>query len=164
MIKTASFFDVAVVARGMRPHDRAERLALSSGDDPVLAATHFLSLPHLAVTVWRDDRPVAVIGAVYAHPGVASTIFFATDEFPRVALSTTRWIRKTLFPALLAADVHRLQVCSMGQAYHVRSHDWIWSFGARPEAVLQGYGKNREDFTLYTIDHAGMARVTSGEN
>jgi hypothetical protein len=157
MLKIATLEDVRYVADRMRPHDRAERLALSHGDDPVAAAVNFLALPHLAVTVWKGT-PIAVIGVVFPHPGVASTIFFATDEFRHVALATTRFIRRTLFPILLSTGIHRLQVCSMDGPYG--THRWIEAFGARQEAFLHQYGRNREDFRLFTLSKAGMARIT----
>ena len=162
MIKMATLEDVSYVADRMRPHDRAERLALSHGDDAVSAAVRFLDMPHLAVTVWKGT-PISVIGVVFPHPGVASTIFFATEEFRHVALATTRFIRRTLFPILLSTGIHRLQVCSMGPAGSP-AHRWILGFGAKPEAELVAYGKNGENYTLYVLDKAGMARVTSVEN
>lgn len=155
MIKIATLEDVTYVANRMRPHDRAERLALSHGDDAVAAAVHFLKLPHLVVTVWKGT-PIAVIGVVFPHPGVASTIFFATDQFRHVALATTRFIRRTLFPILLNTGIHRLQVCTMFGG----DPRWIEGFGAAREAILTAYGKNGEDFLLYTLDKAGMARLT----
>lgn len=163
MIKIATLADVTYVAERMRSHDRAERLALSHGDDPVAAAVQFLRLPHLAVTVWKGT-PIAVIGVVFPHPGVASTIFFATDQFRHVALATTRFIRRTLFPILLSTGIHRLQVCSMHGHGVPDGHGWIRSFGARKEASLYKYGRNEEDFILYTLDKAGMARVTTVAN
>ena len=163
MIKLATLADVTYVAARMRAHDRAERVALSHGDDPVLAAVQFLHHPHLAVTVWKGT-PIAVIGVVFPHPGVASTIFFATDQFRHVALATTRFIRRTLFPILLNTGIHRLQVCSMDDLADAKSHDWIKRFGARQEAFLSEFGKNGEDFRLYTLSKAGMASVTSVAN
>lgn len=163
MIKVATLEDVTDVAARMRPHDRAERLALSHGNDAIQAAVQFLRIPHLAVTVWKD-APVAVIGVVFPHPGVASTIFFATDQFRQVALATTRFIRRTLFPILLSTGIHRLQVCSMDDPANSASQRWIEAFGARQEAFLYQYGRNGEDFRLFTLSKAGMARVTSVGN
>lgn len=157
-IKVANLEDVTYVAERMRPHDRMERLALSHGDDAVLAAVQFLGHPHLAVTIWKGT-PVAVVGVVFPHPGVASTVFFATDDFRHVALSTTRFVRKQLFPILLNTKIHRLQCCSMRRAGGLDS--WIQSFGGTHEATLWEYGKNFENFDLFTLDKAGMARVTS---
>jgi hypothetical protein len=164
VIKVATLQDVTAIARNMRAHDRAERLALSHGSDPVAAAVAFLDMNHMAVTVWRGEAPVAVIGVVFAHPGVASTIFFATDEFPKVAIATTRFVRRTLFPILVETGIHRLQVCSMLHTYDDDEHDWILSFGAKREAVLVCYGKDLEDFALFTMSDTDMARVTSGGN
>ena len=163
MLKIANLADVTYVAARMRPHDRAERVALSHGDDPVLAAVQFLRHPHLAVTVWKGT-PIAVIGVVFSHPGVASTVFFATDQFRHVALATTRFVRRTLFPILLNTGIHRLQVCSMDDPANPDIHKWIEGFGARQEAFLYQFGKNGEDFRLFTLSKAGMARVTSVAN
>lgn len=163
MIKIATLEDVTYVAQRMRPHDRAERLALSHGDDVVGAAVRFLDMPHLAVTVWKGT-PISVIGVVFPHPGVASTIFFATDQFRHVALATTRFIRRKLFPILVSTGIHRLQVCSMVNPDDPQAHDWIRGFGAGQEAVLRQYGRNGEDFRLYTLSKEGMARVTSVVN
>jgi hypothetical protein len=159
VIKIATPEDVGYIAERMRPHDRAERLALSHGDDAVQAALQFLNHPHLAVTVWKGT-PIAVIGVVFPHPGVASTIFFATDQFAHVALATTRFIRRKLFPILLNTGIHRLQVCTMTTPDSPPA-TWIRSFGAHQEAFLYKYGRNQENFSLYTLDRAGMARVTS---
>lgn len=159
MIKIANLEDVSYVADRMRAHDRAERLALSHGNDATLAAVQFLSHPHLAVTVWKGT-PISVIGVVFPHPGVASTIFFATDEFKHVALATTRFIRRTLFPILLSTGIHRLQVCSMRPSGAASEHHWITGFGASLEATLHAYGKDKEDFYLYAIDNVGMAAKT----
>jgi hypothetical protein len=147
----------------MRPHDRAERVALSHGDDAISAALHFFNMPHLAVTVWKGT-PISVIGVVFPHPGVASTIFFATDQFRHVALPTTRFVRRKLIPILLSTGIHRLQVCSMDNRGDPNSQKWIESFGARQEAFLYQYGKNGEDFRLFTLTREGMKRVTSAEN
>ena len=164
MIKVATLEDVTYVADRMRPHDRAERLALSHGDDVTSAAVQFLNHPHLAVTIWKGT-PIAVFGVVFSHPGVASTVFFATSEFKHVALATTRFIRRKLFPILVSTGIHRLQSCSMNDPGDDQpAHLWIKSFGAKREAVLSHYGKNGEDFSLYTLDKAGMARVTSVKN
>jgi len=100
LIKVANLTDVTYVAARMRPHDRAERLATSHGDDAVEAAVRFLHAPHLAVTIWKGT-PIAVMGVTFSHPGVASTVFFATDQFKHVALATTRFVRRTLFPILV---------------------------------------------------------------
>ena len=162
MIKMATLEDVRYVAERMRPHDRAERVALSHGDDAVSAAVRFLDMPRLAVTVWKGT-PISVIGVVFPHPGVASTIFFATEEFRHVALATTRFIRRTLFPILLSTGIHRLQVCSLGSVGSP-AHRWILGFDATPEAELVGYGKNGENYTLYATDRERMARVTSAAN
>lgn len=161
MIKVATLEDVTYVAQRLQPHHRAERLACTHGEDAVGAAVRFLAMPHLAVTVWKGT-PIAVVGVVFPHPGVASTIFFATDQFRHVALATTRFVRRTLFPILLSTGIHRLQCCSMRR--DGKPDSWIQSFRGEHEATLRGYGRNGEDFDIFTLDKAGLARVTSVAN
>lgn len=160
MIKIATPEDVRYVAERMTAHARAERLALSHGDDAVAVALTFFNAPHLAVTIWggTTGTPIAVFGVVFPHPGVASTIFFATDQFRHVALATTRFVRKKLFPILLSTGIHRLQCCSMDGPEG--THSWIEAFGARQEAFLYQYGRNGEDFRLFTLSKAGMECIT----
>jgi RimJ/RimL family protein N-acetyltransferase len=72
----------------------------------------------------------------------------------------TRWSLDYVIPILRQAGYHR------GEAYvlaeNTDSRRWIELLGGEIEAVLKGFGRNREDFLLYTWDltrEKGESRV-----
>lgn len=161
MIRTITPDDAVRVAVDMRDIDRREICALQCIDDPEIIVRAALHLPHIGATVWRGDDPICALGAALLWPGVASVFMFATDRWREVALETTRFAKKTLLPALCDAGVHRLQCHSLAE--HTTAHAWLRFLGADREVPEPEYGKNREDYVLFTMSRAAMLRVTSGE-
>lgn len=155
MIKPLTWGDVCYVAARMKPDQARSACALADTDDPLQAVQGLANARYVGGCIWKGE-PIAVAGAVFNHPGVASTFMFATVRWPEVVLEVTRFIRRTLIPALEAAGIHRLQ--SLSFAGDTRTNEWKERiFGGSQEAVLTGYGRNREDFVLY-VRHLG--RVT----
>lgn len=160
MIRPITSEDTARVAAKMRDIDRREICALHGTDDPVEATSLLKYLPHIGATVWRDE-PICAIGAVFMWPGVVSVFMFATDRWREVALETTRFVRKTLLPALRDAGVHRLQCYSLDA--HEEAHRWLRRLGADRVTMEPAFGKNRENYLLFTMSRAALERVTSAE-
>lgn len=160
MIRPITPKDTARVAAKMREIDRREICALHGTDDPVEATSLIQFLPHIGVTVWRDE-PICALGAAFMWPGVVSVFMFATDRWREVALETTRFVRKTLLPALRDAGVHRLHCYSLDS--HTEAHAWLRYLGADREMPEPEFGKNRENYVLFTMSRAALERVTSGE-
>lgn len=160
MIRPITLEDTARVAAKMRDIDRREICALHGTDDPVEATSTLRFLRHIGATVWRDE-PICAIGAVFMWPGVVSVFMFATDRWPEVAIETTRFVRKTLLPTLCEAGVHRLQCYSLDS--HIEAHRWLRFLGADRETTEPEFGKNRENYVLFTMSRAALERVTSGE-
>lgn len=161
MIRPITPEDAARVAAGMRDIDRQEICALHGTDDPVVAISPLQYVQHIGATVWRGDTPICAIGAVFMWPGVVSVFMFATDRWREVALETTKFVRRTLLPALRDAGVHRLQCHSLDT--HAEAHRWLRMLGADREVWEPEYGKNRENFVLFTMSRAALERVTSSE-
>lgn len=162
MIEELTGEHIRAVAARARDIDRQEILATSGIDDLVAHIAYLEHMPQLGVCVSKDGDPVCVVGAAFMWPGVVSMFMFATDRFPEVAIETTRFVKKVLFPALRDAGVHRLQCHSI--ATHKTAHDWIRFCGADQETLVPAYGKNREDFVLFAMSRAALERVTSVEN
>lgn len=138
--------DVRFVAANMRAADAAEIFATRWTDAPDDIVTDVM---HAGPFVWTTglERPIAVVGAFPSHPGVWQVFMFATDEFPRIGLGMTRFVRKCMIPALIDSNAHRAQ-CHSIEGHDV-AHRWLESLGAQVESVAKGWGRNGEDFRVY---------------
>ena len=149
-VDAPSVEDVARVARNMRPNDFTEFSAVSFADTrEALAETlvqRYGTFPG-TLCIYDGNEPIAVGAMLQARPNVATLLFFATAEFPRVALGTTKFIRQRLFPMARKSGVHRIECVSI-EGYH-EAHRWIGVLGLEREAVLRGYGKNGETFIQF---------------
>jgi hypothetical protein len=97
--------------------------------------------------IFGRDRPIAVVGAVQSWPGTYSVFAFATDEFPRVVLSISRFVRLTMIPMLVRHGARRAQAVS--HAKHTSAHRWLRILGAEHESTLTAFGKDGCNFEVY---------------
>lgn len=158
MIRPITPQDVAAVAAKMRDIDRREICALSVSDDPVVVTSILSHFAPLGATVWKDDEPICVVGAMMLWPGVYSVFMFATDRWLEVVIEATRFVRNTLLPTLRDAGAHRLQCYSLAE--HTDAHQWLRYLGADREMPEPKYGKNKENFILFSMSQDALARVT----
>lgn len=150
-IERATADAVRHVALNMRDRDFAEFSAVSPADTREQLAG-VLSRAYGG----RDDvmcgydgsAPVCIGGTLEMWPNVITLLFFATDEFPKIALPVTRFIRG-LFRRYEAAGVHRIQAISL--AGYDKTHQWLGTLGLQPETgPLKGYGRHGEDFIQFS--------------
>lgn len=151
-IEPARLDDVFYVAANMRDRDYEEFSAVSpAGDKEALAcllADRYGNRPDV-MCGRMGGTPICIGGTIEARPNVITLLFFATDEFPKIALPITRFIRKNLFPKLIAAGAHRIEAVSM--AGHDQTHAWLRTIGLEAETgPLHGYGKNKEAFVQFS--------------
>ena len=142
------------VAAAMRPRDREEIFATRFEDGDRLETAQALAEQLVAASrfggIAVDDRGIsgAAVGAAEMWPGVWSVWMFATDAWPRHAFRVSAFIRRQMMPALLAAGARRAECASL--ASYSSAHRWLAWLGAKPEAFIAGYGKNGEDFILFS--------------
>lgn len=136
------------IAYNLRREDRQELAATMDEFDSsrIAWASARATMGFIAAT--DDGLPVAAVGAVLLWPGVYQVGMFATVLWPEVALGTTRHVKRWLMPAVREAGAHRVHAFSL--ATHHKAHRWVLRLGARCEARLSGWGKNAEDFLLFT--------------
>lgn len=137
------------IVRGLRPRDRAEVFALRWDEDETRFINDVLAVAGPMWKVWSwDNEPAAINGVLPVRPGVVIAAAFGTDKWRFTLRAMTRWSREWVIPALQAASYHR------GEAYvlaaNVDARAWIEALGGEIEAYLYQYGRNREDFILYT--------------
>lgn len=159
MLKPATFADIVEVAQSMLPIQKKAALALCATDSILDAVKPLAHSPVIAGTIWRDSKPVVVIGAVLTHPGVASTFMYATDQWRSCVIETTRFFKKVLLPGLLNTGIHRVQ--SLAMAGDETTNRWKVFLGATKSVPLDGYGKNGEDFVLHSATYPVSKPVTS---
>lgn len=72
---------------------------------------------------------------------------FATNDWPRVALSVTRHVVKEMLPAWYASGANRAECRS--HADYDWAHRWLEMMGASREAVIPEYGREAETYYQY---------------
>lgn len=137
------------VAANMRADDAAEIYATRRNADPGCLADEAMAIGGMSWTCGLPGEPICCVGAFQAWAGVWNVWMFATDAFPRIGLSMTKFARDVIIPAMRDGG-HRAQ-CYSSEA-HATAHKWLEFLGFRSEATLKAYGRQREDFRLYALD------------
>lgn len=147
VLREAAYSELRFVAQNMRAADRKEIFATMWNDDPDMLSKNCLNTSAGMSWTMGKNVPIAAVGAFPCWPGVWSVWMFATDRFPEVGLSMTKFIKKRMIPAIWN-HAHRAQCHSIYD--HADAHKWLESLGAQRESVLKAYGKGGEDFYCYT--------------
>lgn len=143
--------NVRHIAERMRDSDYREFSALSHADSREalveILVQNYGNHPS-GICAYAGDEPVAAGAMVEGRPNVVTLMFFATDEFPKIALPLTRFITKNLFEKYRAEGVHRIECVSIDG--YDEAHRWIKLLGLHHEAVFPGFGKNGEAFHQFS--------------
>jgi hypothetical protein len=144
----ARYPDVVEIARNMRELDAEEIWPVTSVQTPETLAVATVAGSGLKYVARCGAVPVATWGASEVRPRVASVWMFATDRWPKVALSVTRHINRTVMPILMSAGCVRAE-CWSHDNHHV-AHRWLELLGAVREATVEDYGQNRVPYHCYS--------------
>ena len=141
--------DVRHIVRHLRQRDRAELFALRWDDDEDSLAMNIYAIAGPMWRLWRyRDEPVAMSGVCPQRPGVVSVAALGTDRFSRVVRPIVRWGRDWVIPRLATGGIHRVEGYAL--ASNIDGHRLMTLFGMSREAWLYAYGRDREDFVIYT--------------
>jgi|TARA_R110001632_G_scaffold112417_1_gene223453 hypothetical protein len=142
--------DIFTVAQKMRDKDFNEISSLLYVDDRDELAFNLSNKISNFETVYvvGDTEPVAIVSYIPVRPGVWSLGMFATDKFKSVGLYLTKRIIRDIIPALDRAKAHRVEAFSIDGYDEV--HDWLNFLGLQEECTLSKYGKNGEDFKVFS--------------
>lgn len=142
------------IVQNMREKDRYEILAtlyeMETDEANELIARMTLDAATKMGIGWigyRGDEPIAALGMSMMHPNVAQVWMFATDRWPLVALSLTKFAKKTIIRLLKDSGTHRAQCFSIES--HGVAHRWLDMLGATEECEVPNYGRNGESFHLF---------------
>lgn len=155
-----TYDEALFVAKNMREWDKKEIYATRWNDDPSDVAQDCVWLGEFG-WIASDPEPIAVIGAGPCHPGVWNVHMFATDNFSKIAISLTKFVKRVIIPSLAASGAHRVECKSMDG--HEDAQRWLEFLGAQRESTLPEYGREAEDFHLYVWrrDNVPIAAVAA---
>lgn len=142
---------IRYVAANMRAIDYREISATSWADnrrDLALDVAERYSRYTDTMYVAGIDKPTAVIGWIPVWPGMWSVSMFATDNYHLISKDLTKFACRDIIPALGRGGAHRIECRS--HADHTQAHAWLEFLGMSKEATLPGYGKNGEDFFVFS--------------
>jgi len=102
----------------------------------------------------RDDvlvgavggEPICIGGTVQVNDAI-HLLFFATDKFPTIAVSITRFIRNELFPRFFAAGINRVECASIEGYDH--AHRWLRLLGLKDAGRAEFTGRGGEAFVHF---------------
>lgn len=150
-VEAATPEHVFAVANAMRARDREEFMAVSTyrrhAELVENLVRRFGNHPDVIAAFWENTVPVVIGGLIQHRPNVATLLFFATDDFPKIGSELTRFIKQRLFAGYVAQGVHRIEAASIDGYDEV--HRWIEVLGLKKEAVMRGYGRGGETYLQF---------------
>ncbi len=149
-IKPADDEAVFFILKHMRPQDRQEILATEFDDDLKRIAIKFAQGCDMAwVFCDGDGKAVAFLGGVKLWPNAGQVGFVATDDWPKVALSVSRWLYQNKLFILRHYGLKHV-FCFMHSQYK-QNAKWLKWLGFEAKGQLDGFGKNGEDLTMMSL-------------
>lgn len=148
-----SYNQILYICRNMRYDDYKEIFCTTDATSPEEFAMQILSLVRAGILHGHiaslDDEPVSIIGVSRMWGGVVNVWMFATNKFNLIKIALTKFVKRIFIPIFVKeARITRAQCFSM--VGHTAAHSWLRVLGAESEGVAKGYGKNGEDFTLFS--------------
>ena len=152
----ACYSDLAFIARNMRDQDAEEILPLVPGQSAENLAYMTLASGGISTVALWKGQPVAAFGACEAQPQFWKVWMFATDNWPRVALSVTKNILRVIRSEMIDSGAVRADCWSIEG--HTTAHCWLEMLGAVREATLEDYGPTRKRFHCYSWTRSRLER------
>ena len=152
----ALYADVVYIARNMRDLDAEEIFPLTWTGKPEDLAMGICASGGISNVALCSGRPVAAWGAHMTRPKMWSVWMFSTNQWPTVALTVTRNIRKVMMPSMIDSGAVRADCWSM-EGHHV-AHRWLEILGATVECSAEDYGATRKKFFCYSWTRSRLER------
>lgn len=147
MLVEPTFERVAHIAHRLRPLDAKEVFSQLWDDDCDRMAEGFLKslAPSWVFADEATGEPIYFCGLSALRPGVWGVTGFGTPLFPRVAREVTKTMRRVMVPGARKIG-HRFECICLAEKES--AFRWLVRLGAKFEADLIGYGRNKEDFKM----------------
>lgn len=149
-MKPVSLTAVEYLTLNMRAIDAAEIYNMRGHDSPYILAREVVHAACFgkAGIAEHKGRPCGIVGVSPLWPGVWSIWSFGTDDWTRGVLAMTRYGKRVLEPFIRSRGAHRLQCES--RIDHHEAHRWLQAMGAKPDGLLQAYGRDGSDYVMFS--------------
>ena len=134
-VRHATAEDVDYVVRRMRAQDRREVYGVRFSSDPdaligefVAGITNQSFAYFYAVASKHTHRAIALIAIVLATPRAAFASLIATDEWLKIVLDVTRFIRDVVIVDCIKSGLRRVELRALA-SWHANRR-WLESMGA----------------------------------
>lgn len=152
-IRPATLRDVTYVASYMRAADRREIVAILPATDTEIGAALWSGSSD-AWCAWSDGSPQVAWGFSPGFPGLLSGWAIMTERGVRLMPAVTRFMLRTIRPALLAGETRRIEVRTAID--HDVSHRWLEALGFVREGIARDYGSGGLDYVIYAATRRGV--------
>ena len=147
MIANPTLAEILYVVNNLRDQSRKEIFQATEAT-PERYALALHSAHGFRWVGYHNGAPAAILGATRQHKGVWSVFGFGTDDWIKVWRSVTRTALKEMFPAVEGSGCHRAHCITLAESADV--HRWLKVLGATEESVMRGYGRDGEDYTMFS--------------
>lgn len=138
------------ITNHMAKDDLAEILATHWLDTTEGFAEQCVNTNGLKLCALADDgTPVAMGGIAFFMPKVGTAWMVGTERMIEKRLEVTRYCKNAVNNSINSNIIHRVHAFASG--LHYRTHPWLEAIGLKREAVLHKWGKNGEDFILFSL-------------
>lgn len=138
--------DLEYICQNMRQIDKEEIYAHRFNDCPVALTDDTMRISGFSWLFYKDDKPVAILGAFPLWPKHWSVFAFATDAYKSVVLSMTKQARRVVFPVLMEGDGEMAFAWALSA--NTTAIRWMESLGAIEAARVPKFGRDGQEFKM----------------
>ena len=139
--------EIRYVCENMRKNSSEELFGANDGT-PKTYAKWLISTDGFKWVAYHASKPCALIGAIPERKGVWGLFGLGTDDWQKVWRKVTIIAKRDMMQMVLDAGAHRAHC--MSPATHIETHKWLRFLGASHEAEMPAYGKQGEDYILFS--------------
>lgn len=148
-IRPITWEEAIYVCINMKEADRHEVMATRFDDDDIAFAADCMRTTGKKMVGIADGKPVAIGGLAVWQPGVGQAWLVGTPDIGKIGKQIAKYCKQEIKRLFESGCIHRIQAFS--EANHTQAHQWLNSIGLKQEALMPKYGKNGEDFILFSI-------------
>lgn len=149
VIRDVTWKEAIYVCTHMRADDFDEVMATRWDNDAHSFAAECMRLPGYKKVAVVDGVPVAIGGLAVWQPGVGQAWLVGTPNIGKAGRQIAKHCKAEIARMFESGCIHRIQAFS--SATHTQAHLWLNSIGLKQEALMPKYGKNGEDFIIFSI-------------